>query len=245
MTTSPPTPSQHLQIHHLHYSQSERIPWLLHELRLLPSPSLIPYTLTLHHRAPLFSPPALAALHPLHAAPVLQDGALTLAESGAIVEYILDVYAPGSPLKLRPGEDGYADFLYWWHWSNSGLQATLMRCATLRHLELPEGNKVQRSVMERLGLALAHLDARVKASEWLAGKRFTAADVMIVFSLTTMRRFWGYDLSGYEGILGYLRRIGERKGYQESMAEADAGMDWKEAMQGPPPRPFLEVRSKV
>lgn len=239
------SPTSPLKVHHLQYSQSERIPWLLHELSLLSPTINIPHTLILHQRSPLLSPPSLASLHPMRAAPVLQDGSLTLAESGAIIEYILDMYAPGSPLKIKAGEEGYADFVYWWHWANSGLQPVLMRCATLRHLGLPEDNAVKKGTMERLGVALGHLDKHLQGRKWLAGERFTVADVMIVFSLTTMRRFWGYDLSEYGAILEYLKRIGERKGYQESMAEADAGMDWKEAMQGPPPRPFMEVRPKV
>lgn len=231
-----------LTVHHLQYSQSERIPWLLHELAQQGHD--IPYTLVLHQRAPLFSPPSLAKLHPMHAAPVLQDDDLTLAESGAIVEYILDKYASGA-LKLTPKDADYAKFIYWWHWANSNLQPVLMRCATLRNLKLPDDNPVKKATAERLGVALGHLDKHLEQNTWLAGETFTAADVMIVFSLTTMRRFWGFDLSGYGAILAYLARIGKRQAYQDSMKEADSGMDWSEAMQGLAPRPFLEVRPKV
>lgn len=232
-----------LIVHHLQYSQSERVPWLLHELAL--QHQTVPYTLVLHQRAPLLSPPSLAKLHPMHAAPVLQDGALTLAESGAIVEYILDVHAPGSALKLRPGDAEYAKYIYWWHWANSNLQPVLMRWSTLRHLKLPDDHAVQNSAADRLAVALGNLNTHLQGNTWLAGETFSAADVMIVFSLTTMRRFGGYDLSAYEAILEYLKRIGERQAYQDSMKEADAGMDWREAMQGPTPRRFMEVRPKV
>jgi len=226
----------------LQYSQSERIPWLLHELRL--QGHQIPYKLVLHQRAPLFSPPDLAKLHPMHAAPVVQVGDLTLAESGAIIEYIVDVYASGA-LKLRPGDSGYEKYIYWWHWANSNLQPVIMRCATLRHLNLPDDNPVKKSTLERLAIALGHLDKHLEQNVWLAGDVFTAADVMILFSLTTVRRFWGFDLSGYGAILEYLKRVGDREGYRESMKEADPEMDWQEAMQGPAPRPFLQVRPKV
>jgi glutathione S-transferase len=241
-----------LNIHHLQYSQSERIPWLLHELALSSPPSNIPYKITFHQRAPLLSPPALVALHPMHAAPVLEDTTasgkeLMLAESGAIIEYIMSVYAPDSPLRLKAGEEGYVDFLYWWHWANSNLQPVLMRCNTFRHVDLPDDAPIKKNTMDRMHVALSHLNEHLSkdGNEWLAGKTFTIADVMIVFSLTTMRRFYGYDLSRWEGVLAYLQRIGARQGYQESMAEADAGMDWKEAMQGKPPRPFMEVRPKA
>lgn len=228
-----------LTVHHLQYSQSERIPWLLTELSLLGHP--IDYTLTLHQRSPFLSPPALAALHPLHAAPILQDGDLVLAESGAIVEYLIDMYGDGK-LKVKAGEPGYADYIYWWHWSNSGLQAILMRCNAIKQAKLSHDHPAQKNVDGRLAIALGHLDAHLAKNEWLAGKGgFSAADVMIVFSLTTMRRFLGYSLVGYEGILGYLRRVGAREGYRESMKRADPEMDWEGAMRGEPPTPFAEV----
>jgi glutathione S-transferase len=231
-----------LIVHHLHYSQSERIPWLLHELKQ--QGVSIPYKLAFHHRAPLMSPPELVALHPMHAAPVLQDGNVTLAESGAIIEYIIDVYGSGK-LKLRPSDAEYVDFLYWWHWSNSNLQPVLMRGVTVSHLQLPADHPIMKNVNERMAVALGHLNERVKANEWIAGKTFTAADIMVVFSLTTMRRFFSYSLEGYDGILSYLGRVAGREGYKASMAEADPDMDYLEATKGPAPRKFLQVRPEI
>lgn len=94
-----------LVIHHLGVSQSERVVWLCEELG-------IDYELKLYQRAPLFSPPEYCKLHPLCAAPVIHDGELTLGESAACVEYIINTYGQGR-LSVKPGEENYADYLYW------------------------------------------------------------------------------------------------------------------------------------
>lgn len=78
-----------------------------------------------------------------------------------------------------------------------------------------------KSVIDRVDLALKVIDDRVKGNTWLAGEDFTMADVMIVFSLTTMRTFAPYSLKGYNGILSYLKRISEREGYRRTRERGD------------------------
>jgi glutathione S-transferase len=80
---------------------------------------------------------------------------------------------------------------------------------------------------------------------WLAGEEFTAADVMCVFSLTTMRKFVEFDLSGYEGILGYLQRVSGREGYQRAMKRGDPEMDLAEQMTGSGPGLFPPIRGML
>lgn len=114
-----------IKIHHLGHSQSERILWLCEELGL-------PYRLQHYTRDPVtrLSPPELLALHPLGAAPVLEDGDLLLAESAAIVEYLIGRHGAG---RLKPGPEhpDYAAFLYWFHFANGNLQPTLLRLMTV------------------------------------------------------------------------------------------------------------------
>ena len=76
----------------------------------------------------------------------------------------------------------------------------------------------------RLGRALDFVNRRLGESNYLAGDELTAADIMIVFSLTTMRTFTSYDLKPYPHILAYLRRIGAREAYQRAMRKGDPGM---------------------
>jgi glutathione S-transferase len=204
-----------LKIHHLGHSQSERIVWLCEELEL-------PYELQRYTREPktLLSPPELRALHPLGAAPLVEDGDLLLAESAAIVEYII-VKHGGGRLKLDPEHADYAAFLYWFHFSNGNLQPVIGRLMFVNRLELAADNPVKAALRGRLDRAMTHVESRLGEVPYLAGREFTAADIMSVFSLTTMRLFQAIDLSPYPSIRAYVQRIGERPAYRRAMAKGD------------------------
>lgn len=204
-----------LRIHHLGLSQSERIIWLCEELEL-------PYELRRYTREPatLLSPPDLKALHPLGGAPLIEDGDLLLAESAAIVEYVI-VKHGGGRLKPGPGHPDYAAFLYWFHFSNGNLQPAMVRLLFLNRAELPTDHPVRLSLQGRLDRVVALVEARLGEAPYLAGSDFTAADIMSVFSLTTMRLFQPVDLTLCPNIRAYLQRIGERPAYRRAMAKGD------------------------
>ena len=94
----------------------------------------------------------------------------------------------------------------------------------LRRLNLPADNPVLVSTLGRLDRALNLLDARLGEADYLVGAELTAADIMMVFSLTTMRYFMPVDLGPYAHIQAYLRRIGAREAYQRAMQKGDPGM---------------------
>lgn len=215
-----------LIVHHLQVSQSERIVWLCEELQ-------IPYTLTLHHRAPIFSPQSIKDLNPLGQAPVIQDGNLTLAESAACTEYIINRYGNGK-LALPPSHKNYADYLYWFHFSNGTFQPMIL--SVLQMSRTNAAGSYAAGLGERFNKMLGLIDARLTENAYLAGDEFTAADIMIVFSLTTMRSFYQYDLSKYEAILAYLKVVVGRVGYKESKAKGDPDMELM--IDGQPPQPF-------
>jgi glutathione S-transferase len=207
-----------LTIHHLGKSQSERIVWLCEELG-------VPYELKHHTRDPvtMLSPPALRALHPLGAAPVITDGDVKLAESAAIMEYII-VRHGGGRLALGPNHPDYAAYLYWFHFANGNLQPNMGRNMILRRLDLPADNPVLVSAQGRLKLVLDLIEARLGEATYFAGNEFTAADIIMVFSLTTMRYFMPVDLSPYPNTQAYLQRIGAREAYRRAMNKGDPGM---------------------
>lgn len=207
-----------LTIHHLGKSQSERIVWLCEELG-------VPYALKHHVRDPVtnLSPPELVALHPLGAAPVITDGDLVLAESAAIVDYII-AKRGGGRLALASSHPDFAQYLYWFHFANGNLQPNMGRNMILGRLDLPADNAVRVNTRARLDRALGLVDARLAEAPFLAGAEFTAADIMTVFSLTTMRYFMPVDLSPYLHIKAYLDRIGRREAYRNAMRKGDPGM---------------------
>jgi glutathione S-transferase len=207
-----------LTVHHLGRSQSERIVWLCEELGL-------DYVLKRYERDPVtrLAPPEYKALHPIGTAPVITDDDVVLGESGAIIEYIITRYG-GGRLSRQPGHAGFASYLYWLHFANASFQALLHRTLVARRLEPPPEHRVLVDLQARLARVLGFLNQRLGEADYLAGSELTAADIMLVFSLTTMRSFTPYDLEPYPHILGYLRRIGGREAYQRAMRKGDPGM---------------------
>jgi glutathione S-transferase len=207
-----------LTVHHLGISQSERIVWLCEELG-------IPYELKLYkrHAVTMLAPPEIMALNPLGSAPVITDGELVLAESGAIMEYIIAKYGEGR-LVLGPRHADFAPYLYWFHFANGSLQPAMGRSMVLRRLNLPADNQIAAAMTGRLERALRLVEKRLGAVPYFAGNEFTAADIMSVFSLTTMRFFMPVDLAPYPNILRYLQRIGARPAYQRAMKKGDPEM---------------------
>jgi len=204
-----------LIVHHLSRSQSERIVWLCEELEL-------PYELQRYQRRAdnRLAPPEYKALHPMGSAPVIHDGALVLGESGAIVEYLLATYGAGR-LTVKPGEPGFGDYLYWLHFANGSLQPALMQIRALERVDPSEQNTVLQAAKQRFDRILSLLEQRLAKVPYLGGAELTAADIMAVCSLTTMRLFQAYDLSPWPDILAYLQRIGARPAYRRALQMAD------------------------
>ena len=207
-----------LIVHHLGRSQSERIVWLCEELE-------IPYELKCYARdaKTMLAPADYKTLHHIGSAPVITDGDLVLAESGAIVEYITAKYGNGR-LTLRAGDPNFAQYLYWFHFANGTLQASLGRLMILNRLKLAEDNPILVMAKARLDRAFDLIDARAREATYLAGSEFTAADIMMGFSLTTMRYFQPYDLARSPNVVKYLARIGARPAYRRAMEKGDPGM---------------------
>jgi glutathione S-transferase len=205
-------------IHHLGKSQSERIIWLCEELE-------IPYELKRYTRdaVTMLAPADYKALHPMGTAPVLTDGDVVLAESGAVAEYIIAKYGRGR-LKLSADHRDFAQFLYWFHFANGTLQPNMGRLMILNRLKLADDNQILLSTRARVDRAFDLLDARTGEAEYLAGNQFTSADIMIGFSLTTMRYFQPYDLTRRSNIVRYLGRIGARPAYRRAMEKGDPGI---------------------
>jgi glutathione S-transferase len=207
-----------LTVHHLGKSQSERIVWLCEELG-------IPYELKCYTRdsVTMLAPADYKTLHPIGSAPVITDGDLVLAESGAVVDYVIAKYGNGR-LTLKPDHPDFASYLYWLHFANGTLQPSMGRCMTLNRLKLTEDNPVQVAMRARLDRAFDLVEARTREAEYLGGGEFTSADIMMGFSLTTMRYFLPYDLKRCPNIVSYLARISRRPAYRRAMEKGDPGM---------------------
>ena len=146
-----------------------------------------------------------------------------LAESGAVVEYIIARYGDGR-LALNSRHPDFAPYLYWFHFANGTLQANMGRNMILNRLKLPDDNPMLVAAKARVDRAFDLVDARTREAQYLAGSEFTAADIMMGFSLTTMRYFLPYDLARCPNIVSYLARIARRPAYRRAMERGDPGM---------------------
>jgi glutathione S-transferase len=202
-----------ITIYHLDTSRSERIVWLMEELGL-------EYKLELFQRNDNGSAPdALREIHALGKAPVIRDGDTVLAESGAIVDYIVHRYA-GDRLAVAPAAADYARYIYWFHFAEGSLMSLLILALVLGRVPEANASPVRTRVLERMKQTLYFIDSELAQSTYFAGSAFTAADVMMTFPFTTMRHFLNYDLAPYANILAYLQRIESRPAYHKAMALA-------------------------
>lgn len=206
---------EQLVVHHLGHSQSERIVWLCEELGL-------DYELRRYQRRAddRMGPPEYKALHPIGSAPVVSEGDLVLGESGAIVQYLLATRGDGR-LAIAPGQPGFADYIYWLHFANGTFQPLVLMVRSLERVDPSGDSPVLRGAQGRFARVLGEIDRRLGEAPFLAGADLTAADIMTVFTLTTMRLFKPYDLAPWSNIRAYLQRIGARPAYQRAMAKGD------------------------
>jgi len=202
-----------ITIHHLDTSRSERIVWLAEELG-------IPYRIEPWQRQPNgAAPDALKAIHPLGKAPIIRDGDTVLAESGAIVEYLVHRHA-GGRLAVPPTAPNYARYMYWLHFAEGSLMTLMIVALVLSRMPDGRTSPAGARVQARMRQMLDFVDAELGLAPWFAGADFTAADVMMTFAFTTMRHFLEYDLAPYANIVAYLARVEARPAYRRAMALA-------------------------
>jgi glutathione S-transferase len=207
-----------LRVHHLGVSQSERIVWLCEELG-------IPYELKCYERDPVtrLAPAEYKALHPFGTAPVITDDDLVLGESGAIMEYIITKYGAGR-LTIKSDSPEFADYLYWFHFANGSMMPAGMVDLVIAILGVPSDGDIVRALRSRGDRAYDMVEKHLGKADYFAGKTFSAADIIMLFPLTTMRAFVPRDLSPYPNICAYLKRIGDRPAYQRAMKKGDPTM---------------------
>lgn len=211
-----------ITLHHLENSQSIRILWLLEEIDT-------PYGFKMYDRDPktMLAPDAYKALSPLGTAPVITDGDLALSESNAIIDYIVD---QSDRADLRPAIDDplRADYLFWFHTAQGTLQPMqtfgfVLGLATQRSpfLVRPIISKVEQAlksvfIQPRLRAILSTMDKQLSTSEFLAGDRFTAADIAMGYTLH-MAKMRGTFSEDYPHILDYVTRMENRPAWQAAL----------------------------
>lgn len=211
-------------VHHLNNSRSQRILWLLEEMGL-------PYEIKRYQRDPktLLAPPELREVHPLGKSPVITDGDVTMAESGAIIEYLADRYGQGQWLP-GPGTPGRLRCSYWLHYAEGSAMPPLLlklvfnRLATspapffVKPLLRGIATKVQRSFVDpQLKLHLDFLEGELAKSPWFGGDAFSAADIQMSFPLEAAAARAGLDAATRPRLWDFVQRIRARPAYQRAI----------------------------
>jgi glutathione S-transferase len=210
-------------VHHLNNSRSQRVLWLLEELGL-------DYEIKPYQRDPktMLAPPSLKAVHPLGKSPVITDGDNTIAESGAIIEYLVQQYGDGRLVPAAGSKDRLR-YTYWLHYAEgSAMPPLLMKLifgrldrppmpALLRPLARSIANGVQRNYIDpQLKTHLDFLEAELGKSTWFAGEEFSAADIQMSFPLEASQSRGGLDASRPR-LSAFLQRIHARPAYQRAI----------------------------
>jgi glutathione S-transferase len=210
-------------VHHLNNSRSQRVLWMLEELG-------VPYEIRHYQRNPqtMLAPPELLAVHALGKSPVISDGELTLAESGAIIEYLATHYGEarllppeGSPERLR--------YSYWLHFAEgSAMPPLLLKLIFKRVANTPApffvrpiaraiSNRVLGTFVEpQIKRQLDFMEGELAKSTWFAGENLSAADIQMSFPLEAAAARGGLDAS-YPKLSAFLQRIHARPAYQKAL----------------------------
>jgi glutathione S-transferase len=205
-----------ITVYHLAVSQSDRIVWMLEELG-------VEYKLEWFDRGDdMLAPPEYLALHPAGMAPVVKDGDKLLTESAAILEYLNHRYG-GGQYSVKPEEEDYADYLYWMHFNNNVQSVFFLKMALGGDLNAQPDNMVAKTAKRREERYYAHLNDYLEGRSYLAGDRFTCADMMMMFNLTALPLFGGRTIDDLPNVKKYVEGISQRPAYQKAMAIAGPG----------------------
>ena len=210
-------------VHHLNNSRSQRVLWLLEELGL-------DYDIKRYERdkKTMLAPPELRKIHPLGKSPVVTDSDLILAESGAIIEYLVERYGDGcfAPSRQIPE---YLRYRYWLHYAEGSLMSPLLLKLVFDKIEtspMPffvkpiakaiSGKAKSSFIVPQINTHLDYLEAELGKAKWFVGNDFTAADVQMSFPIEAAAARGGLDASRPR-LMNYLQRIHARPAYQRAI----------------------------
>ena len=213
-----------ITVHHLNNSRSQRVLWLLEELE-------VPYELKKYQRdaKTMLAPPELARVNPLGKSPVLTDDGTTVAESGAIIEYLVETHG-GGRLRPPPGTDERRRFTYWLHFAEGSAMPPLLLKLICDRIGSGEGMpffvkpiakgiaaKVKALAVEpNLKRQLDFMEGELARSSWFAGEDFSAADIQMSFPVEAAAQRAGLDGSRPK-LMAYLKKIHARPAYRRAL----------------------------
>ena len=204
-----------ITVHHLNNSRSQRVLWLLEELAL-------EYEIKRYERdqKTMLAPESLREIHPLGKSPVITDDDLTLAESGAIIEYLVERYGEGR-LAPKLGTKEHLRYKYWLHYSEGSAMPLLVMKLIFDNFGLGDSSPNREFVAPQIKLHFDYIESELGKNTWFVGEEFTAADVQMSFPLEAVAAQVGLD-ANHPQIMGFLERIHARPAYQRALERGGA-----------------------
>lgn len=211
-------------LHHLEHSRSQRVLWLLEELGLA-------YEVKHYKRdrKTMLAPPELKQVHPLGKSPVVTDGPVTVAESGAIIEYLIEAHGKGQ-LRPKTGTPEWRRYVYWLHFAEGSAMPPLLMTLVFDQVKAksplivkPVAKGIADTVMKafvkpNIDGQLAFMEAELSTRPWFAGDDFSAADVQMSFPVEAAAARIGLD-ERYPKLQDWLERIHARPAYHRALAK--------------------------
>lgn len=221
-----------ITVHHLEYSRSQRVLCLLEELG-------VPYEIKVYKRNPktMLAPPELKAVHPLGKSPVITDDGQTIAESGAIIEYLLDRYDTKNLLRPAVGTPERLRYNYWLHYAEGSLMPPLLVALIFGEVQKAKvpffvkpivkgmvGKVRSLYIGPQIKLHYGFMDQELQKTPWFAGHQFTAADIQMSYPVDAgLSR--GASAGQYPKVQDFMSRIKQRPAWQKAEAKVgDFGM---------------------
>ena len=200
-------------VHHLENSRSQRILWLLEELGL-------DYEVRRYSRDPktMLAPPELARIHPLGKSPVIEDGAHILAETGAIVEYLVE--REGGRLGPPARRESVLRYRQFVHYAEGSLMPVLFGLLIVRRLGIL-GRPARPTLLKMAARHLDWLESELSGRDWFAGEEFSAADIMMSFPLEVARGRAGLGAER-PNLIDWLERLHARPAYAAALRKGGA-----------------------
>lgn len=212
-----------LTVHHLNNSRSQRVLWLLEELD-------VPYEVKRYERDPqtMQAPASLRQVHPLGKSPVVTDGDVTVAESGAIIEYLLQTYDNGE-FKPAQGTPEQRQFTYWLHYAEGSLMPPLLirlvfekvKTSPMPFFIRPIARQIadktnQVFIAPQIRTHFNFVEQHLAKNTWFTGKAISGADIQMSFPLeASLAR--GLIGDQYPHIANFVKRCHERDAYQRAL----------------------------
>lgn len=202
-----------ITVHHLNESRSQRILWLLEELK-------VPYDIEFYWRDPhtRMAPAELQHIHPLGKSPIITDEGRAIAESGAIIDYIIRHHGDGR-LRPDPGSTAYDDYVYWLHYAEGSASLPFVIDPIAKSFG-KMATPLQRRVDHELDLNLGFIDRCLNGKDYLLGSELTAADVQMSFVGELAVSF--ADASPYPNLDAWVARFQARPAYQAALERGGA-----------------------